>query len=191
MIAMTFDYRERNAIDFRRIDRSLRRNLLISMKVFGNKAVRRLRKIIRSGSYAENSPPWAAVKGSGKSLYHTGHTLTTLESDVIPGVGNIYVSVEVGWTKPKPHPARQTSGSIQDIIAFHQNDVEWEPKWSSVKAFWAKVPNEWKRSNDVMFKEVWKSPKRDFMTDAKNDVELQMSFLHYVKMASERALRGK
>jgi hypothetical protein len=191
MIAMTFDYREQNAIDFRRIDRSLRRNLLISMKVFGNKAVRRLRKIMRSGKFAENSPPWKAAKGGGKVLYHTGHTSTTLESDVLPGVGDIYVTVKVGWLKPEPHPERQTKGTIQDIIAFHQKEQSWEPSWSSAKAFWAQVPSEWKKTNPPMFKGVFESPKRDFMTTAKNDVELQGSFLHYVKYASERALKGK
>lgn len=191
MIAMTFDYRQQNAVDFKRLDRSLRRNLLISMKVFGNHAVRRLRKIMRSGKYEENSPPWKAAKGGGKVLFHTNHISTTLESDVLPGVGNILVTVKVGWLKQTPHPARKTSKNIQDIVEFLQEEHTWEPSWSSAKAFWAKVPSEWKKANPPMFKGVFESPARSFMTDARNDVELQTSFLHYVKQASERAMKGK
>jgi len=191
MIAMTLDYRKVNPVDLSRVNASFRRNLLISMKVFGNKAVRRLRKIMRSGKFAENSPPWKAAKGGGKVFFHTNHLSTLLESDVRPGVGNIYVTVEVGWPKAQPHPARETSKNVQEIVEFLQEEHTWEPSWSSAKAFWAQVPSEWKKANPPMFKGVFKSPARSFMTVARNDVELQASFLHYVKYASERALKGK
>jgi len=190
MIAMIVDYREVNALDPRRFDRALRRNLMIAMKVFGNKAERRVRRIMRSGKYAKNSPPWAAAKGSGRPLYHTGHMSTRIKNRVIPGVGDLFVSVEVGFLDNAPHPERGNIG-MQSLVGWLSKDQSWEPTKSQADAFWAKVPSEWKKTHAPIFKGVFESPARDFMHDALLDPVLQNTFLHYVKYATDRALQGK
>ena len=192
MIAIVFDYRMQNQVDFLKLNKSLRRNLLIAMKVFGNKAERKLRKIIRSGKYEANSPPWAAAKGSNKPLYDTGHLSTTIRNKVLPGVGDVFVSVKVGWLDNKPHPERPGSkGGMQDIVGFLTTERKWEPSKSSSDAFWAKVPAEWKRANPPLFKPQWESPARDFIKDAVYDVDIQSSFILYINKATNRAIKGK
>lgn len=189
---MSIDLRRKGIKNYNKIISSLRRNLLIKMKVFGNAAERDMRKRLKSGKYAENSPPWAKAKGGGKVLYNTGHLSTKIKNRVIPGVGPVFVSVEVGFLDNTKHPNRQSKGSIQDIAKFLTGNQSWEPKRSSVKAFWAKVPKEWKAANPPLFKDTWTSPERDFVKGSPYDHAATIALLHkHLDHAIRRAMEGK
>ena len=182
----------KNDIQFESVSKRLKQILPIEMAIFNKRAERKMRQILKAGQYKQNSPPWARAKGSARPLYHTGHLSTMIKGRIIPGTGDIYIMVELGWLDNKPHPERPGSkGGLQDIIAFLTKKREWQPRRSSVKAFWARVPNEWKRSNPPQFKETWVSPKRDFMTDVWKNADIQMHFRMAVGRAVSKALSGR
>jgi hypothetical protein len=188
---MIVDAKSTGIKDFKKVMPAIRRNLIISMAVFGRAAERMLRKKMRSGKYTVNSPAWKAAKGGTKVLFNTNHFSTAIKSRVIPGAGPVFCSVEVGWLQNTRHPNRQTSGGLQDIVKFLTNNQTWEPSRSSAKAFWAQVPKSWKDSHPPLFKETWYSPKRDFISGTRTS-PATIALLHKkVQYAVDRAMKGK
>lgn len=187
---MSIDLRHKGIRDFNRIVPAIRRNLMVSLKVFGKAGESMMRKKMLSGGYPENSPPWAAAKGGKAVLFNTNHLSTKIKNRLLPGAGPIFASVEIGFLENTTHPNRQTKGGLQDIAKFLTGRQAWEPKRSSVKAFWAQVPKEWKASNPPLFKETWTSPARDFIKDLAYDPAF-LALLHkHVDQAISRALKG-
>lgn len=190
-IILDVDYETRGTVDFAKFNTLLRRNLMKTMVVCGNKTIRRMRVIIRRGNYAKNNPPWKAAKGGRKSLYHTGYLTMAMKSKVEKGENNVFVITKVGWLDNSPHERRPSSLGMQDIIRFLTNEQTWEPSPASRKAFWAKVPSRWKRNNVMEYRPQWKSPRRDFMADVYNDNAISSNFVLYTHKAIERTFRGK
>lgn len=192
MIALVFKYNVEHGLDFDRFVPRLRLSMLRSMRSFGRRTETNVRRIMRSAKWEKNSPPWAAVKGSSRSLYHTGHMSTTLKSRVTPGVGDVFVEVEVGWIDRAQHPRAGGAGrSIQEIIGIITTEHKWTPDEMSKAAFWAKVPKEWKKNNPPINKPQWEIPARDFMTEAANDPRIAGLFASYVAQASEQVMRAR
>lgn len=192
MLQYVTTYVVKNKIQYEDVALQIKKNMVINMGHFGFHVQRKMRQVIRSGAFKENSPPWAAAKGGSRPLYHTGHLSTSIKTMIVPGVGDIFLTVKVGWFSNKPHPERPgPKGGMQDIINFLTSDRKWEPKRSSVKAFWARVPTEWKRNNPPIFKPTWESPKRDFMKHVMNDPQLLMRFNILASEAINKAMRGK
>jgi hypothetical protein len=187
---MMIDLRSKGIKDFTRLVPAIRRNLLITMKVFGNAAERSMRNRMRSGKYAKKSPPWAAATAGRPVLYNTKHLSTLIKNRVVPGAGPIFCSVEVGFLDPVPHTDRG-GGNVQKIVENLQRETSWNPTQEQADAFWAKIPPEWKNANTPFFKEEWTSPARPFIRDTAYDPAM-IALLHkHVDHAIERALKGK
>lgn len=187
------DYKIDHAVPHMEFDKRLRRNLLYTMRLFSKRTTTVVRKKLLSGKYASNSPPWMAAKDGGRSLYHTGHLSTTLRASVIGGMGNDYVYIRVGWLEDTPHP--RSGIGMQKLVGWLTGVQEWEPRRSQVKAFWAKIPKEWKDQNSPLFRQMWRSPHkgkaRNFLKDVIADPQILLMVRKYSRLAYQRTVAGK
>lgn len=192
MIAMSVKYKIDNEIDYDKVVPNLARRMFINMKIVGVFTERKIRKRMLSGKYEKNTPPWAAAKGSNRSLYHTGHLSTKISSRVYPLTRNNFVRVGIGWYSNSKHPGRERgSGGLQTIVNWITNQQSWQPTDAQRRAFWAQVPTEWKLQNPPIHKPVWESPARDFMTDVATDPQIHALFLKMIVQSTEEAFKGK
>lgn len=173
---VTFEKLARFTPDFRR-------NLMVSLQTFGYETETILKNVMKSGSrFAANSSPWAAAKGGKPPLYNTGYLATLPSSWVIPGKGEVFASVAVGIPEGTGnHP--DSNVSIYTLVRNLRRGVTWTPTPAQRRAFWRKVPDEFKNSTSFEHKEQWTIPPRDFLALVSRNAVVRQMFRVSVRRA--------
>jgi hypothetical protein len=154
-------FRKRLGRTLKRAGRRLANYGPLSMKAFITKA---------SAHYSGNSIFYKRSKNGRAVLYNTGFLRSAPQYQTHSYTqGEDFGAVTVGIIDDVVHPS---GTSLKKIIGSITKGGEWEPTSKQRKAYWAKMRKAGVDTKDAKYQKTYKQPKRNFIEDYAEKVDV-------------------